>query len=129
MRRQNATRINPSNYDAWCLKGYSLNDLEQFDDALSCFTEAWNINPEKPLANYAIGCYMYYDNRFEEALDYFDKVLEIVPNDLDSLYKKAFICFKSESWHESLKSSIEFLKSNQNNVEMLYEGNFIVQSE
>jgi tetratricopeptide (TPR) repeat protein len=58
---------------AWCLKGYVLNYLERYQEALYYFDEALIMNPEDSDYYIGRGISLYALEKYEEAIKCFDK--------------------------------------------------------
>jgi tetratricopeptide (TPR) repeat protein len=67
---------NPEFDHAWCLKGYALNYLERYEEALNYFDEAININPEDSDYYMGKGISLYGLEKYDEAIKCFDKAVE-----------------------------------------------------
>ena len=71
--------------DAYVLKGAILQDEEDYAAAESAFRIALEINPTHPEALQGLGLFLVSQKRYEEAVPYLKKYLEMVPDDEDSL--------------------------------------------
>lgn len=99
---ENTLGINPKSWLAWYNKGKTLNNLKKYDAAIKCFEKTLEINPKSWLAWYYKGItldnfgwnliqkidndmdYVIID-KFNEAINCFEKVLELNPNYEDAI--------------------------------------------
>jgi tetratricopeptide (TPR) repeat protein len=74
------------NVDSFIGKGYCLHNLDRLTDAEIAYKQAieYNDSENNPIIYYNIGCVLIKQNKFKEAIQYFDKTLE-----LDSTFKSA----------------------------------------
>jgi serine/threonine protein kinase len=63
----------------WTNKGYSLNSLGRYEEAITCFDKALEINPKFAFAWISKGYSLNSLGRYEEAINCHDKVLEKSP--------------------------------------------------
>lgn len=58
---------------------------------ITYFNNAIRVNPEKPEAYYALGFYFQEHGQYEEALQSYDNMLVISPNNAAALYNKGYV--------------------------------------
>jgi serine/threonine protein kinase len=86
-----ALDINPMSFYAWYNKGLCQQELNDYDDSIYCFDKAIAINK----ASYALiakGKSFVKINKYDEAMDCIQHVLDFEPNNLDALtYKISYL--------------------------------------
>jgi tetratricopeptide (TPR) repeat protein len=65
--------------DAWFNKGNALANLNKYDEAITVFDKAIEINPQDSITWYSKGVALSYLNRLDEAIKAYDKSIEINP--------------------------------------------------
>ena len=65
----------------WNNKGFSLNSLGRYDEAIDCCNKALEIDPQEANAWYNKGCSLGSLGRYDEAIDCYNKALDIYPRD------------------------------------------------
>ncbi len=89
----------------------------------------WLDNRKTSKEYYAKGVSVFDENP-TEALEYFNKILEIDPKNKESANKKATALFRLQQYQQGQEFCIEFLKRNPNYVNMYFwEGLFLYQIE
>jgi len=68
---------------------------------------------------YAIGIALISENRYEEAIKYYDKILEINPNDEKALLNKGSVLIELDRIEEAIKYYERIIEINPNNVKAL----------
>lgn len=63
--------------EEWLEEGIALYKLGKYDEAIECYDEAIEINPEDAVAWKFKGTALYELKRYDEAIKYFDKAIEI----------------------------------------------------
>ena len=86
------TDINPEFDHALCLKGYALNFLERYEEALIYFDEAIEMNSKDPDYHMGKGISLYGLERYDEAIICFDKAVH-----QESAYRDIVFFLKGES--------------------------------
>lgn len=69
----------------------ALDELGQYEEAISWYDLAIEKNPSDPIPWYDKGNIFDSIGKHEEAISCYDKVLEIIPNDTCALYNKATV--------------------------------------
>ncbi len=73
--------LDPVDAHAWNNKGYALNALGRYEEALRAYDEAIRLNPEYKEAYYNKGATLEQIGRYEEALQAYKKAVELNPQD------------------------------------------------
>lgn len=79
-----------------------LDDIGQYEEAISWYDIAINKNPQDIVAWYNKGNVLDNMGKREEAIACYDKVLEVIPNDISSMYNKAIVLSKIEKFEEAI---------------------------
>ena len=107
-----ALEICPKHIGALYSKGHALAKQGNINEAFKCYDLAAEMEPNKPalatLYNKAFG--LEDNNRLDEAMKYWEEVLEINPTDFLGLYGKAEILHKQRKLIEAIKAYNEVLK-------------------
>ncbi len=88
-----AISINPLNYKAWGDKGFFLKQMGEYDTALMCLDRAIGFKPDFIPPIYNKGVLLGLLGRFKEAIDAYNRVLDLDPNhelakrDLQMIYR------------------------------------------
>jgi predicted negative regulator of RcsB-dependent stress response len=73
-------KIDPNHADAWNGKGNALEDLNRYDEAITCYDRALKIDPNHADAWNNKGNALEDLNRYDEAITCYDRALKIDPN-------------------------------------------------
>lgn len=107
------------------------NMIRYFFGGVICLTILFSIqiafaDEELPLPEgknvkewYAIGIALISENRYEEAIKYYDKILEINPNDEKALLNKGSVLIELDRIEEAIKYYEMIIEINPNNVKAL----------
>lgn len=107
------------------------NMIRYFFGGVICLTILFSIqiafaDEELPLPEgknvkewYAIGIALISENRYEEAIKYYDKILEINPNDEKALLNKGSVLIELDRIEEAIKYYERIIEINPNNVKAL----------
>ena len=128
------TDINPKFDHAWCLKGYALNYLERYEEALNYFDEAIRINSKDPDYHMGKGISLYGLEKYDEAIICFDKaehqerayvdVVSFFKGECNygmELYSKALYDFKN------VGSDVKLAGQKHNNIGACYHKKGLVE--
>lgn len=117
---ENMLNADPTNYDLWFGRGRVFNALKNYDECITSFKKCAELRPEDYDANYYVGLFITmkaddlyntlnssynvnanYEaetekiNRvYAEAIPWFERALEIKPNDASSINMLAQLCFR-----------------------------------
>ena len=81
--------LEPTNADAYYLRGNSAANLQLFDIALADYTEAVRLNPRLVEAYQSQGLLNIYNGDYNQAIDDFEQVLQLDPQSGDAQFGKA----------------------------------------
>jgi tetratricopeptide (TPR) repeat protein len=119
---QNALAINPNLSDAHNNLGMVYNEIGNQDRAIEEYQAALrNINyPNRNFAYYNLGNIALSRKKFDEAIFYFGKALEVDPNMADAYYRRAIAFEELNRINEALKNYQQALKIQPIKVEANY---------
>ena len=80
--------LNTKCIDSYIGKGYCLHNLNKLDESKIAYKQAIEYDAENPIIYYNIGCVLMKQKKFKDAIQYFDKVLNIEPNNNSALNNK-----------------------------------------
>ena len=90
----NALNIRPESTEALYALALAYQEQEQAENAIQTYNRLIIINPQHVYAHYNLGyAHLVFLNDYEQAITYFDKVLELDPGYYDALYNKAY-CYE-----------------------------------
>jgi len=141
-----AVSLEPERSDAWLFLGLLKIVLGKFEEARSCFIEAYKNNPDDgrilyyynlPLDDYfniqktekvhIHGNRLNYLERFEEAYDYFTAALENEPGNSYLKLKQVINSYHSGAIDTSLKEISEYLNNNPDDISTLaFKGRMLI---
>jgi tetratricopeptide (TPR) repeat protein len=75
-------------------KGIDYYNLGQFEESVSCFKKAIELDPNYIDAYYNLGSILEYLQQDETALDVFKQIILRKPDDYEAIYKTAVLCKK-----------------------------------
>jgi tetratricopeptide (TPR) repeat protein len=81
-------KLDPNPIDALNGKGWTLDKLGRYQEAIECYDKALEINPNHKNVLDSKGYTLINLDRYEEAIDYFNKALSIDPEFVDALENK-----------------------------------------
>jgi tetratricopeptide (TPR) repeat protein len=84
------------------LKGYSLRDLERWDEYVTIQTKLLKINPLDEDAWRVKGMALFELSKYDEVIFCYDKVLEINPDDAENWFSKGEALEKLSKYSESI---------------------------
>ena len=124
-----AIRINPKNLQSWLGKGAELQILERYRDSLKCFEKVLKQDPQNVMALRLKAISEVKINWYLTAKETFWKLVEINPNDADSLGKlisilvMAYDPLSTRVTLEEIRKAIEMcdgiLQNDPENIRML----------
>ena len=91
--------INQKNEDAWFWKGYMLNELQRFKEAINCFDKSPNDTFTWNNKGYALN----HLQRFEEAIECCDKAIEINPQNDSAWVNKGYALNELQRSEEAIE--------------------------
>lgn len=102
---QKVLDVDPSNVEAWKLKGEVAVRQADLDGALTCLTEASRVQPNNPELLASIGDLLIRRNdRLDEALAVFERALKLDPGNPRLLISKGSVHERREQWDEAAES-------------------------
>ena len=109
--------IDSSNYEAWATKGEIFRRLNKNREALHCFDLSLQINPKQSKTWTKRGFLLINRyGQFIEAINSFDKGLELDPKDKNAIYFKAEAYFALKNYKKALGACDDYLKITSANV-------------
>ena len=83
--------INPQTEEEWFVKGYTALGIRNYDEAIRCYKEAIELNPNNAIAYYNLGvAYSLGLQYYDEAIKCYNKAIELNLNDADLYYNLGF---------------------------------------
>jgi tetratricopeptide (TPR) repeat protein len=83
--------VDPDDVDALSGKGWALNDLGRYEEAISYSDKVLAIDPDDVDALNSKGVGLNSQGKSDEAIKYFDKILAIDANNIGALKAKKLI--------------------------------------
>lgn len=96
--------------DLYIVKGDSWLEMDQPDSALHAFTTACKLAPEDVFAVCGMGEALQQKEKFEAAMEYYDRALELETGNLWTLTCKASLLFEMNYYSESIELYSEIIK-------------------
>ena len=121
-----ALEMNPGNMDAWYNKGIVLENRGDIQAALHCFRKVLEIDPyDVKTIKLTIKWRHEADHldrlgRYNEAVDYYDRVLKVNPVDFDAWFNKGLTLEQMSQSEKALNCHNKILESNPKDVGALY---------
>ena len=106
--------IDPTNADAWYLKGSAIFATAGYEDAIEAFNKALEIKPDYVSAYYDKGRALYHMKMFKEAVLAFDNAISIQPKFVEALYQKGNAQIKLSAYDAAIVSFEQALKIRPN---------------
>jgi tetratricopeptide (TPR) repeat protein len=101
MHFKHAIRLFPNYADAHNYLGECLRDQGNMEDAIKSYLDTLNLNPDHAGANYNMGEFLYLANRFDEAVDYFER------SRLDDWQERALYCTYKAEHFDAFKTKLD----------------------
>ncbi len=92
-----AISLNPEFAPAHYWYSILLVVTRRSDEAMMESVKARDLDPFSPLTSMNLGRTLYFVRRFDEAAEYFNKILEDNPNDLKAHYMLGFIYMQKKN--------------------------------
>ncbi|MFB0561918.1 MAG: tetratricopeptide repeat protein [Candidatus Lokiarchaeia archaeon] len=92
-----------SESEEYVIKGNSLVERGEFEEAIKYYDKALEIDPQDIVAMANKGTALDQLGRYKEAIECFDKVLEINPKDVEALNNKGSSLIRLGKYDEALK--------------------------
>ena len=100
-----AFKMDPElDYYAWIMKGGSLHNLGQYEEALSCYDKATEFDPESSFTWINQGHLLSKLGRLEEALNCYNIVLELNPKNAYARFHRSEALFALHRWEEGFSA-------------------------
>ena len=104
-----AIEVNPSNHEAYYLKGAALVNLEKYDEAIEEFISCLAINEDYVDAKLAIANVNRLNKEYDDAFNVYDSILEADKDSFEAIKGKALVYYDMEDYK---KADEEFKKAN-----------------
>ena len=95
-------QTNPSNIDICRKLGFALSQSRQLDEAAEIFKHLSTIEPQKAIWPYMIGYQFYVKSEWGQSVEWFDKALNLDPDYIKCLYRKAYSQMRAGKANDSL---------------------------
>lgn len=80
----------PSNIDIAGKLGFALSQAREFDRAIGIFRHISSIEPKHAVWPYMVGYQLYIQSHWSQAIEWFDKSLNLNPDYIKALYRKGY---------------------------------------
>lgn len=104
-----AIEVNPSNYEAYYLKGVALTNLEKYDEAIEEFVSSLALNEDYVDAKIGIANVNRLNKEYDDAFSIYDSILETDENSFEAIKGKAHVYYDMKDYK---KAEEEFKKAN-----------------
>jgi tetratricopeptide (TPR) repeat protein len=141
-----AIEINPVNEPAWYGKGNALFEMMQFPEAIQAYDKAIEISPVNEPAWYGKGnAFCMWGKEimtlnttlnttpnemrmilYNDAIQAYDKAIDIDPNNAKAWYSKAYALFNSYKENEAVQACDEAIRLDPNNAKAWFYKGFYV---
>lgn len=116
--------INYNIYKAHHLMGYSFKKLDKIENAINCFQNAININPDNT-NSYLELALIFHSQNDSIAIEYYNNILTLDSNDVVVLYNLALFYQENNDYNNSLETYSKLLKIDNFNANVHYNIGFI----
>ncbi len=106
-------KIDPKHALAWNYKGFALDKLERYEDAIRWWDEALKIDPKNTFAWIYKGFALDKLERYEDAIRCYDEALKINPEDADAKKNKKIAEGKFEQQSKLKEQAVEAINATQ----------------
>ena len=106
--------INPDQPAIILNLGSSFSKINQFENALDCFSKAIKLDSNVPLAHFNEGLVYRYLNQLDNALNSYKNALKINPNYIDALNGVGRIYHIKKEYYQAIEYYDKAIKSQQN---------------
>lgn len=112
--------IEPNNLTALNNKGWSLQEIYQLDNAKGCYEKALEIDPNRidSLNNFGV-LYLEHLCYYDKAIEYFDKISQIDPDDVLCYVNKARVFISKQEYAQALQYCNIALEKDPKDIEAL----------
>ncbi len=122
-------KIRPDYTAAWLLLGNSHKVLSQFDDAIECYEQAMELDPASTkYRKYIADVYLvmgkealYKEGRPQEAIEYFDKTIRMIPNHITAWFSKGVAYKKLGAYRNATACFLRVVEIDPQNGHAYYE--------
>ena len=104
-----AIEVNPSNFEAYYLKGLAFVNLEKYEEAIEEFISCLALNEEYIDAKLAIANVNRLNKDYDDAINVYDSILKDDENSFEAVKGKAYTYFDCGDFQ---KADEEFIKAN-----------------
>lgn len=98
-----ALQVKPDQMAALMLLGHSYYESGKYQQAIDIFEGIQMLDSQNPYAPAVLGSIAQRQERFEDALEHFDRALEIYPNDVHSLVNRGECLLNLGRFQEAAK--------------------------
>tara|TARA_B110000467_G_scaffold131113_1_gene125699 strand:- start:42 stop:1529 length:1488 start_codon:yes stop_codon:yes gene_type:complete len=122
-----AIKIDKTNVSALCGKGTALFFLKKYDEAIECCDAALKMEPNNNFLLLMKGhALLLVPSKSQEAVDHYDKLLDVNPNDVSALGGKGAALSHLKKFQEALVCYDAALKMEPNNEQFLNEKGIVL---
>ena len=118
-----ALRINPKSYIAYNGKGDVYRNVIKDDgEAMKYYFKTLNLNPENKKANYSIGWCYNNKNKYNDAVPYLKKAIEIDNNYVSAITELGYSDYSLENYDDALKQFNKAISIEKTELSLYYSG-------
>jgi tetratricopeptide (TPR) repeat protein len=111
----------------WLLQAGCLYDLENYDEALTSFEKAIQLNPSHAIAFICRGEALEKLGRLQEALVSYEKGIELDLANANFWYSKSFVSYNLKHYEEALASYNKAIELGLNNAQVWYARGLVLE--
>ena len=100
-----------SNVDVASKLGFAFSQNREFDRAIEVFKHLSSIQSERAVWPYSVGYQLYIQSYWVQAIEWFDKALNLNPDYIKALYRKGYAQLQSGKREEGLQTLQQCIKA------------------
>ncbi|MFC1906814.1 tetratricopeptide repeat protein [Chloroflexota bacterium] len=102
---------NSSNVDIASKLGFALSQAREFDRSIEIFLHISSVQPERAVWPYSAGYQLYIQSHWIQAIEWFDKALNLNPDYIKALYRKGYAQLQAGRREEGLQTLQDCIKA------------------
>ncbi|MGX8190081.1 S16 family serine protease [Rickettsia conorii] len=96
--------LDPKHATAYCYKGYALNILEKYDEAIAAYDKAIELKPDYADAYAGKGCQYNFLEQYDEAIKCCNKAIELDSKCPSAYNNKGYALYELKQYIEAVKA-------------------------